>query len=210
MPRYKVRDLAPPWQWGIFKRRPCKGLSLQGLPPELKTMQVIYEALKKRGFKETYWQVVYPGQIGGLIRNPGNNILQFHVRFFSHGMIYAEFELGRSALLHFIIRKFYVNNYIGMKISADLSSAELEYFYQAVLRYKTTSEKGWPEWTGRNKLVNAPAKKIIRMFSAISDWRVLFLAMLLSMAAIYARDVIILPILSLIMILFYIVAPKKY
>jgi hypothetical protein len=185
-------------------------LALDGLPHNLQPMRAIYDAFKKRDFRETYWQIVYPGQIGGLIKSPGNQILEFHVRFFENGTIYAEFEAGRSAILHFLIRRCYLNNYLGIKIASDLSVSDLQYYYDAVTLHKASSAKDWPEWSSRSKLVNESAKRNIRLLSAISDWRMLFLAMLVSMAAIYARDIVALPVLALIMILFYLVAPKRY
>jgi len=71
-------------------------------------MNSIYQALKEMGFKETYWQFVYPGQIGGLVKSPRSNLLELHVRFFQEGMMYAEIEMGRSALLHFLNRRLYL------------------------------------------------------------------------------------------------------
>jgi hypothetical protein len=172
-------------------------------------MVAIYEALKQRGFRETYWQVVYPGQIGGLIKSPLNTIFEFHVRFFETGMIYAELEVGRSVLLHFFIHKYYLNNYIGIKVARSLTEQERHYFYSAVDKYKAQSIKKWPEWSGQNKFMDIRSKRIIKVTSIFSNWRILFLAMLISIAATYAQSPTSLALLAMLMILAYLLSPKR-
>lgn len=69
--------------------RPDKGLD-----------QTIYCALKRAGFRETVWQFVYAGQLGGLVLPLEGGIREIHVRFYAD-IVEAELEVGRHFLAHF-------------------------------------------------------------------------------------------------------------
>lgn len=84
-----------PWRWGIVCPQKCKYSYFITHIMISPYMVRIYNALKRKKFKETYWQYVYQNQIGGLIRQYGKGILEIHVRFFNDNTIYAEIEIGR-------------------------------------------------------------------------------------------------------------------
>ena len=63
-----------------------------------------YAALKRRGFRETVWQIVYEGQIGGLIAQSNSRSGEYHVRFYDD-RIEAEDEIARWRLAHFYCRR---------------------------------------------------------------------------------------------------------
>jgi hypothetical protein len=173
-------------------------------------MTAIYQALKSIGFRETYWQFIYPGQIGGLIRNPRNTLIEFHVRFLKEGMIYAEIELGRSVLLHFANRKLYINQYLICKMGSRLSAAHREYLRGSIKRHKSVYAKDWPEWTVENRFVTPSMKKQIRFLAVLADWRTLALIMLASVVSSLADGPTVLPLITALMIFVYVLAPKRY
>jgi len=203
------RDFAPPWRWGIFRRAPCRALQLSSSSPDYRPMNAIYAALKSAGFRETYWQFVYSGQIGGLVKSPKGTVIEFHVRFFEGGMIYAEIELGRSLLLHFVNRRSYINKYLVAMLASRLSAAEASYFLASTERYKSAYHNDWPEWTANFRYITPSMKKQIRFLTTLSDWRVLALIMLASTASSFGDRPVVLPILTATMIIIYLLAPKR-
>ncbi|MDR3410744.1 MAG: hypothetical protein P4L87_07345 [Formivibrio sp.] len=208
LPR-KCNEFAPPWRWGIFLRKPCAGLLLDRSSSNYEPMQAIYRALKNVGFRETYWQFVYPGQIGGLIKSPRNNLVEFHVRFFDNGMIYAEFELGRSALLHFLGHRLYLNRYIAGKIQSQLSVDQISYWQTAVQKYKSFHPRKWPEWGADNRFMTLRIKRQLKFFATLSDWRVLATIMFASVIATMLHGPIVLPIIVAVMVIVYLLAPRR-
>lgn len=69
--------------------------------PDRRIDRRVYSALKRFGFRETIWQFVYRGQLGGLILPVNNGHHEIHVRFYPDA-IEAEFEVGRRFLDHFL------------------------------------------------------------------------------------------------------------
>jgi hypothetical protein len=202
-------DFMPPWRWGIFLRKPCASLLIERSSPDFEPMQAIYNALKSVGFRETYWQFVFPGQIGGLVKSPGSQLAEHHVRFFEGGMIYAEFELGRSALIHFLGHRYYLNHYIARKIRKKLSPAHFAYLQEAVERYKFQNHRDWPEWSADRRFMTPRIKSQLRFLTILSDWRVLASVMLASVVATMIHGPIILPIIVALLILVYLLAPRR-
>lgn len=200
----------PPWRWGVFLRRPCAGLLLGYDPRDNEPMAAIYNALKQVGFRETYWQVVYPGQIGGLIKNPRSKLLEYHVRLFYDGRIYAELELGRAALLHFIPHRHYLNEYIVSKIHSRLSQPHLDYLRRAIDRHMATHRRNWPEWSMENRFVTPRIRMQLRFLTVLSDWRFLALAMLAGFAASISHGPTVVSLLVVLMIVVYLLAPKRH
>lgn len=209
MQRARWGGWAPPWRWGIFLRRPCERLLLESSLPHLAPMAVIYEALKRRGFRETYWQFVYHGQIGGLVKTPSGQLYELHVRFFGSGMIYAEFEIGRSMLLHFLVGRKYLNNYIATIIRSDLTEEELGFFRDATQKYKESSTNRWSEWNAHNTLLSRPVKRTARLLYIFSDWRILAFAMALAVGATLGHVTMVAPALATLLILLYVIAPRR-
>jgi hypothetical protein len=172
-------------------------------------MASIYAALKRRGFHETYWQFVYPGQIGGLVKSPKNSAYEYHVRFFEDGAIYAELEVGRSMLLHFLFNRCYLNRYIYVLIRGDLSAVERVYFLDSTKQYKQSSCRKWHEWSAHEPLLSRRGKRTMRVLHGLSDWRVLFIAMACSVAAAFGVSGIGFPLLAIVLIFIYLMAPKR-
>jgi hypothetical protein len=205
----RSHGFVPPWQWGIIRRRVCRGLFLETNSSEYEPMTAIYEALKNTGFKETYWQFVYPDQVGGLVKIRRHTLIEFHVRFFKGGMIYAEMEFGRSVFLHFLNKRCYINSYIIKTLSSRLSALHIDYLRASTKRYKRVYHNGWPEWTRRNRFMTPKTKMQIRFFTILSDWRTLALIMLASVASSLERVTAALPLLTAIMIVIYLLAPRR-
>ncbi len=205
----RTSEFVPPWRWGIFFRGPCTSLTLDQTSPDFEPMNSIYQALKEMGFKETYWQFVYPGQIGGLVKSPRSNLLELHVRFFQEGMMYAEIEMGRSALLHFLNRRLYLNHYIFAKIQTKVSSKHRDYFLEATERYKSNHDRSWTEWGLRNKFMTPGIKRQIRFLTLLSDWRTLAIVMMASVAISFVNGPALFPVLTACMIFIYLLAPKR-
>lgn len=65
--------------------------------------KIFYQELRQQGFKRTFWQLVFPGQIAGLIkrvRPKSNGANEYHVRFYNDGIIDCEIEVDRFSDLH--------------------------------------------------------------------------------------------------------------
>ena len=65
--------------------------------------QLFFKELLALGFRRTFWQLIFPDQIAGVIKTvptteSGAN--QFHVRFYEDGVIDCEFEMSRFNVLH--------------------------------------------------------------------------------------------------------------
>ena len=72
-----------------------------GCTPDTNINKLIYFGLRKAGFRETIWQIIYRGQIGALILPLNNGKLEIHVRFYVN-TIEAELEVGRHFPDHFL------------------------------------------------------------------------------------------------------------
>lgn len=209
MPQNKMQAFAPPWRWGIFLREPCRDLIVPARLRDPEFFKAIYEALRSSGYKETVWQFVYPGQIGGLIRNPNGGFIELHVRFFDDGTIYGEIELGRSFLLHFVERRLFINDYLVGVLSSKLSAEELQKFCKSTQEFKRVNGESYGEWGVENRFANNNIKRVLKMFSVLSDWRILCLAMLSSVAATISNHEAFLPIITIMMIFVYLIAPRR-
>ena len=65
--------------------------------------KIFYYELKRNGFKRTFWQLVFPGQVAGLIKKIKplpNGANEYHVRFYDDGTIHCEVEVDRFSGLH--------------------------------------------------------------------------------------------------------------
>lgn len=62
--------------------------------------KLFFEDLLLFSFRRTPWQLVFPGQTAGLVRNVGQGI-EHHVRFYDDGVIDLEEEHGRFSLSHY-------------------------------------------------------------------------------------------------------------
>ena len=67
--------------------------------------KLFFNELRSQGFRRTIWQLVFPGQIAGLIKKTPrqqNGINEYHVRFYNDGTIDCELEIARFDSLHWI------------------------------------------------------------------------------------------------------------
>ena len=72
---------------------------------------LIYAELLRCGFVETRWQLIYDGQIGGLVCPHNNGLNEIHIRFYAE-RIFAELELSRASPFHFLFPLFNANGYV--------------------------------------------------------------------------------------------------
>ena len=172
-------------------------------------MIAIYQTLKSIGFKETYWQFVYRGQLGGLIKNARGTLIEFHVRFFNDGSIYAEMEIGRSVSLHLIDRRLYINHYLIRKLQGRLSREHFGYLAAATKKAKMMYPKSWSEWSTGNRFMTRGIRAKIQLLTLVADWRTLALIMAASVASSMARGPVIIPFFVAAMIVVYVLAPKR-
>jgi hypothetical protein len=124
-------------------------------------------------------------------------------------MIYAEMEVGRSVLLHFLNRRYYINEYLIRKFDSKLTSSQLDYLRISTARYKACCDNDWPEWTLENRFITRSTRMQIRFLTVLADWRVLALIMLASVASSVVRHSIAVPLVAALMILVYLLAPKR-
>ncbi len=107
--------------FGIFSREIVQGKRIRD-----KCMLSVYRKLLDLGFKQTRWQYIFDGQIGGLVLpfNGGEN--EVHVRFYNN-RIFAEYEIGRAYVTHFIGPRFNANNYLLGILYHSLSQEEVNF-----------------------------------------------------------------------------------
>lgn len=63
----------------------------------------IYGRLLLAGFRRTFWQLVFPGQIAGLIKRipiTRTGVNEYHIRFYKDGTIECELEVDRWSRKH--------------------------------------------------------------------------------------------------------------
>jgi hypothetical protein len=68
-----------------------------------KVQKEFYTSLLARGFKRTVWQLVFPGQVAGLIKRippTATGVNEYHVRFYQDGTIECELEVDRWSTGH--------------------------------------------------------------------------------------------------------------
>lgn len=67
--------------------------------------KLFFAELLRHGFKRTFWQLVFPGQVAGLVKKisndrDGQNGNEYHVRFYDDGTIECELEVDRWGSKH--------------------------------------------------------------------------------------------------------------
>lgn len=92
--------------WGLFAPDICRGRAMRD-----DCCRSIYAELIRCGFVETRWQLIYDGQIGGLVCPCNNGLNEIHIRFYTD-RIFAELELSRTSLFHFVFPLFNANGYV--------------------------------------------------------------------------------------------------
>lgn len=70
--------------------------------------------MQAQGFKRTIWQLIFPGQIAGLIKSvpeqKENN--EYHVRFYNDGIIDCELEFARFNSMHWIGQRIHSSKFL--------------------------------------------------------------------------------------------------
>lgn len=59
--------------------------------------------LTESGFKKTHWQLVFPGQVAGIVKRVNADEFganQYHIRFYIDGVIESEIEFHKFSLKH--------------------------------------------------------------------------------------------------------------
>lgn len=67
--------------------------------------KMFFDLLLRDGFKRTFWQIIFPGQIAGLIKKTSSKRShgkgnEYHVRFYNDGTIECELEVDRWGSKH--------------------------------------------------------------------------------------------------------------
>lgn len=90
--KYAFGGLKPWVVWGCFSS--CE----QG-----QCQKVFFNELLAQGFRRTIWQLIFPGQIAGLVKkipSRQDGIDEYHIRFYDDGTIDCELEVSRFNRLH--------------------------------------------------------------------------------------------------------------
>lgn len=96
-----VHQYARMYPWALFRPRVVRGHFSD--KEHHRYQEIFFNILLGAGFTRTSWQLVFPGQIAGLIKRipprvDGAN--EYHVRFYDDGTIDCELEHHRFHLRH--------------------------------------------------------------------------------------------------------------
>jgi hypothetical protein len=127
---------------GIFSPVICRGEALSN-SEDIR----IYRALKELGFRETPWQLIFDGQIGGLVfpYNRGSN--EIHVRFYQD-RIFAELEFSRSSIFHFVFPLYAANKYIADLLRDRIPPTCYSHLQRKLSTNLRDDEMSRPIWNG--------------------------------------------------------------
>jgi hypothetical protein len=126
--------------WGIFSRRTCSGCLVQ-LPADLK----IYQSLKDLGFQETPWQIIFDGQLGGLVFPYNDGLNEIHIRFYND-RIFSELEFSRCSIFHFLFPLYNANEYIATILKEKLSDESYRLLLERMNTNLREEEIARPKW----------------------------------------------------------------
>ena len=65
--------------------------------------KLFFQELRSQEFKRTVWQLIFPGQVAGLIKPipvQVDGVNEYHVRFYDDGIIDCELEVARFNSMH--------------------------------------------------------------------------------------------------------------
>lgn len=97
--------------------------------------KLFYSILRRSGFVETRWQLIFDGQIGGLVLPYRDGKYEIHVRFYED-RIFAELEVGRSHAFHFLAPRMNANSYIRSVAAMHLADDTLSHL-EALMHPRT-------------------------------------------------------------------------
>jgi hypothetical protein len=91
---------ASKYPWGWIRPRVVEGRFADSDVGRIQRQ--FFDALLCIGFRRTRWQLVFPGQTAGIVKNiDGTRIpMEYHVRFYDDGAIHCERECHRFRMLH--------------------------------------------------------------------------------------------------------------
>jgi len=129
-----------------------------------KSMMRLYHQLKEFGFRETPWQFVFDGQIGGVVLPHDSGKNEIHVRFY-HDRIFAEFEIGRSYPSHFVGPRWNANLRLLEMLSSEIEKEELQPLsdFMDPLNYRE-DEAEMTEWNGEDCFVQLREQQKVKKF----------------------------------------------
>jgi hypothetical protein len=130
---------------GIFSPDICRGVTLTD--PDC---TLIYAELKKLGFVETRWQLIFEGQVGGLVFPYNEGLNEIHVRFYSD-RIFAELEFSRSSIFHFVFPLFNANSYVVDLLRGKIPDEPLERLIKRTTENLCDEELARPTWSHRDQ-----------------------------------------------------------
>lgn len=192
--------ISKPWRWGLFHHRNCRGALIIEKAASSPKLSIIYAALMDLGFRETIWQFVYSGQIGGLVRTYGRGLIEVHIRFFEDDAIFAELEIGRTGLAHFLNRRIFANSHIIKLLEKSMDREDFDYLCRSIEKYKSSLRRETVEWLPGVHFLRKI--RLLRLQRFLGSWLFISLIMVTSVASIntgYNRILYsIIPVLILI------------
>ena len=132
--------------FGIFSRSIVRGKFINN-----NLMLLVYNKLKENKFRETPRQYIFKDQIGGLVLPYNGGRSEIHVRFFKD-RIFAEYEIGRSYISHFLGPRYNANEFIFSLLKINLTKDEERYLYKMLSKKnQLDDEKKMQYWDQQNK-----------------------------------------------------------
>jgi hypothetical protein len=205
-----MRDLLfPPWRWGVFQRKRCEKRFLLEASQANPLIGEVYTALLTKGFRETVWQYVYRGQIGGLVRTYGKGLIEVHTRFFDNNTIYTEVEIGRTGLAHFAGKRIYGNLFIDGLLKNSMSLEARNYLNISVTRHKETHLLFIKEWRRGDKFLDQ--KLLLKVQNLLGSW--VFIAALMIASILltnYGSTSVYLAVIPILILVYTLYRNNKY
>ena len=161
-------------------------------------MRLLYERLKKHGFRETKWQEIQKDQVAGLVQSCCGGENEIHLRFFKD-YITAEYEIARKYFSHLFVRPLRANGLTAELIKRKFNFAGELKNYAELLLNRDPAESAEEISIDLKEIKTADPfmkrrrteKKILGLFASLglakSGWQcasfVLFFALLIAVKA---------------------------
>lgn len=100
----------------------------------------IYQKLRELGFQETKWQYIYDGQVAGIVLPYLDGRNEVHVRFYED-RIFAELEIGRAYVSHFLAPLLNANRYLENVLTDSLNKDERQFLYSSLLENRQRDDE---------------------------------------------------------------------
>ncbi len=129
----------------MFSPNVCRGEAIANF-----RCREVYAELTKLGFVETRWQLIFEGQVGGLVYPYNNGLNEIHVRFYSD-RIFAELEFSRSSVFHFVFPLFNANSYVVDLLRNRISDESLKLLIKRTTENLRDEELARPAWSHKDQ-----------------------------------------------------------